>query len=106
MIKILLLVAIIFAIVVIIFDYKKKKSIKFTVIYSLMLIALFSIGFAGSMMRSLASVFLLHYVAVVFSYMALLWYILRGKLYPIAYISPLFVLMFYLILASLNSTNG
>jgi len=104
--KLLLVGAIICAIFIIIFDFKKKKNIKSTLIYSGMLVALFSVGFMGAMMRSITSVFLLHYIAVAFSYMALLWYILRGRLYPIAYISPLFVLMFYLFMAFLTGTNG
>jgi len=80
-------------------DYKKRKDIKKTIISIIAFIAIISAGYMGYiLMRIVAPLFFIHILFIVAAYLALLWYLLRGKLYYYIIASPILTIIFYFIL--------
>ncbi len=97
--KVIIILAIFFSMGLIFLMYKRENNIKKMLFSSVLLVGLISLGIVGNVMRSLMPLFLVHIVALVISYVALIIYILRDRLYWYLGLLPVGTLTIYILLA-------
>ncbi len=105
MIKLLIVLAVLIAMGVIVLDYKREKDLKKSLIASLLLGLVISLGIVGNMMRSITPLFLTHLVAVVAGYLGFFLYLVRNRLYWYLSFAPVATLLFYLLLSWLGNEH-
>jgi len=103
--KAIVVIAILFAIGLIILLYKHNRNIKKLLISSAILGFIITTAILGNVMRSITPLFLTHIGAVIIAYLGLILYIIREKNYWYAWFLPLFSLLFYLLLAYLSDEH-
>ncbi len=103
--KTIIVLAILLGIGLIILRYKGEQDPKKMVFSSILLIMLIALGIVGNMMRSVAPLFLTHMVAVVASYIGLLIYIFKDRIYWYLSLAPVVTLLFYLLLSWLGNEH-
>ncbi len=96
----------ILTLVFIFLDFKKRKDYKKSAIALAIFIAIISLGYSGFILiRGIPPLFLAHIVLLIGSYLALLWYLFKGKLYPYIIASPLLTEGFYVLLNYLDGSR-
>ncbi len=80
-------------------DFKKRRDYKKSAIAVTIFISIIALGYSGFILiRGVPPLFLAHIVLLIGSYLALLWYLLRGKLYPYIIASPILTELLYILL--------
>ena len=79
-------------------DYSRRHDIKKSIIAIAALIAIFAMAFAGGVMRAVLPLFLLHILAVIAAWGALMWYLIKGKFYFWALLFPLLTIALFVIM--------
>lgn len=77
--------------------YKEDGNIKKLIITFLLLWAVITLAIVGNVMRSLTPLFLTHILAIVIAYLAVIYYVLKGKFIWLALASPIITMLIYLI---------
>jgi len=94
-----LIVLSLFTLLLIFLDYKKRKNIKKSIFAVVAFGAILSCGYVGFiLMRAVAPIFFIHILFVIASYFALIWYLIRDKLYIYIILLPLATIAIYVIL--------
>ena len=84
---------------VIFLDFKKRRDIKKSAIALAIFIFILSLGYSGFILiRGVPPLFLAHILLLIASYLALMWYLLRGKLYAYVAASPILTEGLYIVL--------
>jgi NADH:ubiquinone oxidoreductase subunit K len=97
--KAIIILAILFAIGLIVLFYKRESDTQ-KMLFSLFILAsIIGLAVVGNVMRSLLPLFLAHIVALVFSYGALLYYIFRDRTQWIWWLLPVGTLALYVFFA-------
>ncbi len=87
-------------------DFKKRKDYKKSAIALAIFILIISLGYSGFILiRGIPPLFLAHIVLLFGSYLALMWYLFKGKLYPYVIASPLLTELFYVLLNYLDGSR-
>jgi len=80
-------------------DFKKRKNYKKSILAIAIFIFIVSLGYMGYiLMRAVAPIFIIHILLVILAYGALLWYLLRDKLYYYIVASPALTVAIYFIM--------
>jgi len=80
-------------------DFKKRKDYKKSLIAVVIFITIIALGYSGFILiRGVPPLFLAHIILLIGSYLALLWYLLKGKLYPYIVASPIVTELLYIVL--------
>ena len=80
-------------------DFKRKKDYKKSILSIAIFIFIISLGYMGYiLMRAVAPMFVIHILFVISAYGALLWYLLRDKLYYYIVASPILTVAIYFIM--------
>ena len=89
----------ILTLVFIFLDFKKRKDFKKSAIAIAIFILIISLGYSGFILiRGVPPLFLAHLVLLFASYLALMWYLFKGKLYPYIIASPIVTEAIYIVL--------
>jgi hypothetical protein len=87
-------------------DYRKNKNYKKSIRASIILLYIFAIGYSGGIAtRAIAPLFFLHLLAVVASYLAFLYYLLKEKLLWYIFLVPLATIGIYIVLNFLDGSR-
>jgi len=78
--------------------FKKDRDIKKFILSFLLLFFIVSFFIVGNIMRAVTPMFLMHIVAIVVAYGAMIYYIFSKKIIWMALISPIITLFIYLLL--------
>jgi len=95
----IIILAILFAIGLIVLFYKRESDVPKMLFSFFILASILTLAVVGNVMRSLMPLFLIHLVALIFSYGGLLFYIFSERKQWILWLLPLSTLIFYLLLA-------
>ena len=95
----IIILAILFAIGLIVLFYKRESDVPKMLFSFFILASILTLAVVGNVMRSLMPLFLIHLVALMFSYGGLLFYIFSERKQWILWLLPLSTLIFYLLLA-------
>lgn len=80
-------------------DFKKRKDYKKSAIAVAIFIFIITLGYSGFILiRGVPPLFLAHIILLIGSYLALLWYLFKGKLYPYIIASPIVTELIYILL--------
>jgi hypothetical protein len=101
----IIVLAVLFAIGIIILFYKKNSDTPKMLFSFLVLASILGLAIVGNVMRSLLPLFLTHLVALVFSYGGLIYYIFSEKKQWILWLLPLSTLILYLLLAWIGNEH-
>jgi len=77
------------SIVMLLLDYFKSRDLKKTLIASGLFIYIFTLFFVGMITREILPLFVVHIVLIIVAWGSVVWYLIRGKIYPLIYILPL-----------------
>jgi len=77
------------SIVMVLLDYFKSRDLKKTLIVFGLFIYVFTLFFVGMITREILPLFVVHIVLIIFAWGSVVWYLIRGKIYPLIYILPL-----------------
>ena len=87
-------------------DFKKRKDYKKSAIAIAIFIFIITLGYSGFILiRGVPPIFLAHIVLLIGSYLALLWYLFRGKLYIYIIASPLLTELLYVVLNFIDGSR-
>jgi len=103
--KIVIVLAILLAVALITLFYKKEEDTPKMLLSFFVLFSIISLAIVGNVMRSLMPLFLTHIVALVFSYVALIYYIFRDRKQFIIWLLPLGTLTLYVVLAWIGNEH-
>jgi len=93
-----ILIVVFFLTLVLIFGiYRKDKDLKKMFKSLLMFAAVDIFAVLSLMTKPILIIFFPHLILVVVSWLALIWYILRGKYYPYLHLAPLATLVLYVV---------
>ena len=93
-----LILIVLITIAAIAWDYSKRHDVKKSSIAVAAFIAIFAMAFAGGVMRAILPLFLLHILAVITAWGALMWYLIKGKFYFWALFFPLATIALFVIM--------
>ena len=80
-------------------DFKKRQDYKKSAIALAIFILIISLGYSGFILiRGIPPLFLAHIVLLFGSYLGLMWYLFKGKLYPYLIASPIVTEALYILL--------
>ena len=97
--KTIIILAILFAIGLIVLFYKRESDTPKMLFSLFILSSIIGLAVVGNVMRSLLPLFLAHIVALLFSYGALLYYIFRDRKQWIWWLLPVGTLLIYVFFA-------
>jgi len=97
--KTIIILAILFAIGLIVLFYKRESDIPKMLFSLFILSSIIALAVVGNVMRSLMFLFLAHVLALIFSYGALLYYIFRDRKQWIWWVLPVGTLALYVFFA-------
>lgn len=103
--KALIILAIFLALGLIFLAYKREEDIQKMLFSLFILISIFALALVGTVMRSIVVLFLVHIVALIFSYAGLIYYIFREKKQWILWSLPLGTLLLYVFLAWIGNEH-
>ncbi|HHD80537.1 MAG TPA: hypothetical protein ENK99_02875 [Campylobacterales bacterium] len=103
--KVIIVLAILIGIALPILFYKRDKDLKNLFISLLLLSGIVSLLIIGNIMRSLAPLFIAHFIALIISYGSYIVYLIRDKFYWHIYILPFATLALYVILAFVGNRH-
>jgi len=101
----IIVLAILFAIGLIILFYKRESDVSKMLLSFAVLTSIVGLALVGNVMRSLMPLFLIHLVAVIFSYGGLIYYIFSEKKPWLFWFFPLITLMIYIFLAWIGNEH-
>ncbi len=88
------------------YDYKKSKNLKKSITALAVFIFILSVGFSGSILaRAILPLLFAHIVATILAYMALIYYILKNRLYWQMVILPAITIAVYVALNFLEGSR-
>ncbi len=97
--KAVIVLAILFAIGIIVLMYKREADIKKMVFSFFILLAIIGLAIVGNVMRSVMPLFLAHIIALIIAYGGLVYYVFREKSQWILWLLPLATLVLYVVIA-------
>lgn len=103
--KALIILAILLALGLIFLIYKRESDIQKMLFSLFILISIFSLAIIGNVMRSLIVLFLAHFVALLFSYGGLIYYIFTSRKQWILWLLPLGTLVLYILFAWIGNEH-
>jgi len=103
--KSIIILAILFAIGLIFFFYKRENNTQKMLLSFVFLAGIITWGIIGNTLHSIVPLFLTHLVALIASYTALLIYIFRDKFYWYIALLPMATLSLYLLLAFVGNRH-
>jgi hypothetical protein len=103
--KSIIILAILFAIGLIFFFYKRENNTQKMLLSFGFLAGIITWGIIGNTLHSIVPLFLTHLVALIASYTALLIYIFRDKFYWYIALLPMATLSLYLLLALVGNRH-
>jgi len=77
--------------------FKRDGDIKKLSISILLLLSVISLAIVGNIMRAITPLFLLHLLAIAFSFLGIIYYVLREKLVWFLLIAPVVTMILYLL---------
>ena len=87
-------------------DYKKRKNIKKSLLAIFIFIFILCAAYMGwILMRIVAPIFVIHMLFIIAAYLALLWYLLRDKLYYYIVALPLLTIAIYFLLNYIDGSR-
>ena len=87
-------------------DFKKRKDFKKSAIAIAIFIFIISLGYSGFILiRGIPPLFLAHIVLLFGSYLALIWYLFKGRLYPYVIASPIVTEALYILLNFIDGSR-
>jgi Na+/H+-dicarboxylate symporter len=103
--KAVIVLAILFAIGVIVLMYKREEDTQKMVFSFFILLTIISFAVVGNVMRSVMPLFLAHVIALIISYGGLIYYVFKDKTQWILWLLPLATLVFYLVVAWIGNEH-
>ncbi len=97
--KAVIILAILFAIGIIVLMYKREADIKKMAFSFFILLAIIGLAIVGNVMRSVMPLFLAHIIALIMAYGGLVYYVFREKSQWILWLLPLATLVLYVVIA-------
>ena len=85
--------------------FRRDGDIKKLLVSLALLLGVVSLSIMGNIMRSIIPMFLTHIVAVAIAYLAIIYYVLRGKFIWLALVAPLATMLFYLFLVWIGNEH-
>jgi len=101
----IIILAILFAIGLIILMYKREDDIQKMLFSFFVLASILGLGMVGNVMRSVVVIFLSHLTALLFSYAGLLYYIFSEKKQWILWSLPFITLALYIFFAWIGNEH-
>jgi len=77
------------SIAMLLLDYFKSRDLKKTLIAFGLFIYIFTLFFVGMVTREILPLFVVHIVLIIVAWGSVVWYLIRGRIYPLIYILPL-----------------
>ncbi len=99
--KALVVILVIATLAAAVLRYRRTKELKKLLVTLGLFAVVISLGFAGNIVRAIMPLFLIHIVLILFAWGALLYYILRDRLYLWAIFSPLTTIILFLVMEQL-----
>ncbi len=103
--KSIIILAILFAIGIIVFFYKRENNTQKMLLSFGFLVGIITWGIIGNTLHSIVPLFLAHITALIISYGGLLIYIFRDKFYWYIALLPMATLSLYLLLAFVGNRH-
>jgi uncharacterized membrane protein len=103
--KAVIVLAILFAIGVIVLMYKREEDTQKMVFSFFILLTIISFAVIGNVMRSVMPLFLAHVIALIISYGGLIYYIFKDKTQWILWLLPLATLVLYFLIAWIGNKH-
>ena len=103
--KAVIVLAILFAIGVIVLMYKREDDTQKMSFSFFILLTIIGFAVVGNIMRSVMPLFLAHVIALIISYGGLIYYIFRDKTQWILWLLPLATILLYLIIAWIGNEH-
>lgn len=103
--KALIILAILFTLGAIFFQFKRNKDMKKLLISLGTFLAILSLGFMGAITRQVMPVFMAHIVLVILAWGALFVYFIRDKYYWWVIFSPVITIGIFLMLELLTGSS-
>jgi hypothetical protein len=103
--RVVIVISILLAIGLIVLIYKRESDISKMLLSFGVLGSILGLALVGTVMRSLMPLFLTHLVALIFSYLGLIYYIFSNKKQWIVWLLPIATLLFYLLLAWIGNEH-
>jgi uncharacterized membrane protein len=97
--KALIVIAILMALGLIALMYKREKNLQKMLFSLFILLTLVGFSVVGNVMRSVMPLFLTHIVALILSYIGLIYYLFRDRVQWLLWLLPLFTLLLYVFIA-------
>ena len=97
--KAVIVLAILFAIGIIILMYKREDDVQKMVFSFFILLAIIGLAVVGNVMRSVMPLFLAHIIALIMAYGGLIYYVFRNRTQWILWLLPLATLILYVVIA-------
>jgi predicted membrane channel-forming protein YqfA (hemolysin III family) len=103
--KALIVLAILFAIGVIVLMYKRENDVQKMAFSFFILLAIIGFAVIGNVMRSVMPLFLAHVIALIIAYGGLIYYVFKDKTQWILWLLPLATLVLYLAVAWIGNKH-
>jgi hypothetical protein len=103
--KAIIVLAILLAIALIVLIYKRESDTSKLFFSFFILISILSLALIGTVMRSLMVLFLIHFLALVFSYGGLIYYVFTSRKQWILWLLPVGTLVLYVLLAWIGNEH-
>jgi Na+/H+-dicarboxylate symporter len=103
--KAVIVLAILFAIGVILLMYKREKDTEKMVFSFFILLTIIGFAVIGNVMRAVMPLFLAHIIALIISFGGLIYYVFKDKTQWILWLLPLATLILYLIVAWIGNEH-
>jgi len=87
-------------------DFKKRKNYKKTALSIVIFASIIGLGWSGFVLiRGIPPLFLAHIILLAAAYIALMWYLFKGKLYYYIIASPILTEVIYIILNFIDGSR-
>lgn len=103
--KAVIVLAILFAIGVIVLMYKREEDVKKMVFSFFILLVIIGLAVVGNVMRSVMPLFLAHIIALIMAYGGLVYYVFRDVTQWILWLLPLATLILYVLIAWIGNEH-
>ena len=87
------------------FDWYRHKNLKKSVLATISFIWLLSLAFAGVVIRPILPLFVLHFVFVMFAWLALLWYLFKDRFFWWIFMFPAMTLALFVLLSFIGGSR-
>lgn len=103
--KAVIVLAILFAIGVIVLMYKREEDVKKMAFSFFILLVIIGLAVVGNVMRSVMPLFLAHIIALIMAYGGLVYYVFRDVPQWILWLLPLATLILYVLIAWIGNEH-